>query len=185
MYLLKKPTSVKKKKRIGRGISAGQGKTAGRGHKGQLSRSGSKKRPWFEGGQMPLQRRVPKRGFTNIFRKEYQVVNLVQLNKLTEKDINPQILKAKGLIAKENNLVKILANGDVKQAITITADSFSKAAIDKIKAVGGEVIRREAAAFKEKMSLEKKTVLKDEDVENKIEDAKAKEEKSEEKRVEG
>ena len=154
MYLIKKPSSIKKRKRVCRGISAGQGKTGGRGYNGQLSRSGSRKRPWFEGGQMPLQRRVPKRGFTNIFQKNYQLVNLAQLNKLKEELITAEVLKDKGLIKKVNGLVKILGNGNIDRAVKIEANSFSQGALDKIKKAGGEVTLKEAVSKSQPKSVQ-------------------------------
>ena len=144
-YTIKKPDSIKKRKRVGTGPSAGGGKTAGRGHKGQKARSGSRYRAWFEGGQMPLQRRVPKRGFNNIFKKYYQIVNIEQLNKLEaleSNEINPEILFKMGLIKSSEKLIKILGNGDFNKSVKITADSFSAAAMNKIKNAGGEAIIR-------------------------------------------
>jgi len=142
--------SSKKRKRVGRGPGSGHGKTSTRGHKGQLSRSGSKKRSWFEGGQMPLQRRVPKRGFTNIFKKEFQIVNLSALSKIASQSaestkdlISPPIMKKAGLIKKVDLPVKILGEGELSRAVVVQASAFSKKAKEKIEAVGGkiEVIR--------------------------------------------
>ena len=134
------PGSRKNRKRVGRGIGSGSGKTSGRGQKGQKSRSGGNPHPWFEGGQMPLYRRLPKRGFTNIFRKEYEVVNLVQLIKLkNESPVTPEVLKSKGMIHKID-LVKILGNGELTEAITVHAHKFSKSAKDKIEKSGGKAI---------------------------------------------
>jgi large subunit ribosomal protein L15 len=141
-YTIKKPDSIKKRKRVGTGPSAGGGKTSGRGHKGQKSRSGSRYRAWFEGGQMPLQRRVPKRGFNNIFKKYYQIVNVEQLNKLESNEISPEILFKKGLVKDPLKLIKILGNGDFNKSVKITADSFSVSAMGKIKSAGGEAIIR-------------------------------------------
>ena len=142
-YTIKKPDSIKKRKRVGTGPSAGGGKTAGRGHKGQMSRSGSKHRAWFEGGQMPLQRRIPKRGFNNvIFKKFYQIVNVAQINKIESDEINPEVLYKTGLIDDKNKLVKILGNGEFNKAVKVIADSFSISASEKIKKAGGEVILR-------------------------------------------
>lgn len=133
------PGSVKKRKRIGRGQASGTGKTAGKGHKGQRSRAGSKRRPWFEGGQMPLQRRVPKRGFTNIFRKEIQVVNLKDLGKLRKaKEITPETLYESGLIKKRNIPVKILGTGEIDVALNVSAHAFSESAREKIEKAGGK-----------------------------------------------
>ncbi len=141
-YTIIKPDSIKKRKRVGTGPSAGGGKTCGRGMNGQLSRSGSKKRPWFEGGQMPLQRRVPKRGFNNIFRKNFQVVNLSDLEKFDVAEITPEFLKEKGLVDKSDKLIKILGNGEISRAVKITADAFSLSASEKIKNAGGEAVGR-------------------------------------------
>ena len=134
------PGSRKNRKRVGRGIGSGSGKTSGRGQKGQKSRSGGNPHPWFEGGQMPLYRRLPKRGFTNIFRKEYEVINLDQLIKIkNESPITPVVLKSKGMIHKIN-LVKILGNGELTEAVTVHAHKFSKSAKDKIEKLGGKAI---------------------------------------------
>jgi len=134
------PGSRKNRKRVGRGIGSGSGKTSGRGQKGQKSRSGGSPHPWFEGGQMPLYRRLPKRGFTNIFRKEYEVINLGQLIKLkNESPITPVVLKSKGMIHKID-LVKILGNGELTEAVTVHAHKFSKSAKDKIEKLGGKAI---------------------------------------------
>jgi len=142
-YQLKKIPSNKTRKRIGRGPSSGHGKTSCRGQKGQLSRSGSKKRRWFEGGQMPLQRRLPKRGFSNsLFKKSYQIVNLDQIANLTIEEITPTVLKENGIIKKETSLIKILGNGELTRSFKITADSFSNKAKEKIEQAKGEVLLR-------------------------------------------
>ena len=134
------PGSRKNRKRVGRGIGSGSGKTSGRGQKGQKSRSGGNPHPWFEGGQMPLYRRLPKRGFTNIFRKEYEVINLNQLIKLeNDSPVTPEVLKSKGMIHKID-LVKILGNGELTEAVTVHAHKFSKSAKDKIEKLGGKAI---------------------------------------------
>ncbi len=137
-----KGAKVKKTKRIGRGPGSGWGTTAARGMNGQKSRSGSKHRPWFEGGQMPLQRRTPKRGFSNKrFRQEYQIVNLQELNLLEDvKTVNAETLKKFGLIKKLNIPVKILAYGEMTKAMEITADAFSETAKEKIEKAGGKAI---------------------------------------------
>jgi large subunit ribosomal protein L15 len=126
------------KKRAGRGPGSGLGKTSGRGHKGQRSRSGYHQRPGFEGGQMPLVRRVPKRGFTNIFRTEYAVVNLSQLTGLPEEiqEINPDLFVQLGLV-RPGRPVKVLGDGEVERAYQVTAHRFSKSARSKIEAAGG------------------------------------------------
>ena len=142
MYQLKKPDSIKKKKRVGCGPSSGSGKTSGRGQKGQKSRSGSKRRAWFEGGQMPLQRRVPKRGFNNYTRKEYQVVNISRLVSLNIDTITPEILAEKRVVDHSDRLIKILGSGDITKPVKITADAFSDIAIEKIKKAGGEPVIR-------------------------------------------
>jgi large subunit ribosomal protein L15 len=129
----------KKAKRVGRGPGSGHGKTSTKGHKGQKARSGGVKGPGFEGGQMPLQRRIPKRGFTNIFRKEYSVVNVADLETLGGKDpITPEVLLEKGLIRNMKDGVKVLGMGDLKAQIVVRAHKFSKSAIDKIQAAGGK-----------------------------------------------
>lgn len=127
--------SKRAKKRVGRGPGSGLGKTAGRGHKGQKSRSGHARRPGFEGGQMPLVRRVPKRGFTNIFRVEYAVVNLSQLAEL-EGEVSPESLLDRGLV-RRGRRVKVLGTGEVERALTVRAHKFSKSAREKIEAAGG------------------------------------------------
>ena len=127
-------------KRKGRGTGSGLGKTAGRGHKGQKARSGGGGvRPGFEGGQMPLSRRVPKRGFTNIFSKVYTIVNVSELEIFEPGTvITPELLKEKGVIKKINDGVKILGNGELTKNLTVKAHKFSKAAQQKIEAVGGK-----------------------------------------------
>ncbi len=128
--------SRKNRKRIGRG--GAHGKTATRGHKGQRSRSGSKKRLWFEGGQMPIMRRLPKRGFTNFNRTVFQIVNVSELNKLNDvEEVNPITLFEHGLINKTKLPVKILGNGTLEKKFIVAADAFSKSAIEKIEAAGG------------------------------------------------
>jgi large subunit ribosomal protein L15 len=125
------------KKRVGRGMGSGMGKTSTRGHKGQRSRSGSRMMRGFEGGQMPLHRRVPKRGFTNIFREEYNIVNLEKLAELGESTINPDVLRKAGVISTKRKL-KILGDGELKSAITVQAHKFSKSAQEKITKAGGK-----------------------------------------------
>ena len=129
----------KNRKRLGRGVGTGHGKTAGRGHKGFKSRSGSGIKPGFEGGQMPLQRRLPKRGFTNIFRKEYVIVSLSQLDSFDgSEEINTASLVKAGF-AKKGALVKVLANGEVTKAVNVMVDKISDSAKNKIEAAGGKV----------------------------------------------
>jgi len=130
--------SKSSRKRVGRGTGSGLGKTSGRGHKGQGQRSGRKKRRGFEGGQMPLHRRLPKRGFTNLFRKVFQIVNVADLSRCKSDQISPETLVAAGLIKKSGGPVKILANGEVNKAFTVKAAAFSKAAADKIEKAGGK-----------------------------------------------
>ena len=125
------------KKRVGRGMGSGMGKTSTRGHKGQRSRSGSRMMRGFEGGQMPLHRRIPKRGFTNIFRTEYNIVNLEKLAALGESTINPDVLRKAGVISTKRP-VKILGDGELKSAITVQAQKFSKSAQEKITKAGGK-----------------------------------------------
>jgi large subunit ribosomal protein L15 len=128
--------SRKNRKRVGRG--GAHGKTSCRGHKGQRSRSGSKRRLWFEGGQMPIMRRLPKRGFTNIHRIEFQVVNVADLERVAKIDeITPEVMLDNGLIAKKSLPVKILGNGELKAKVNVTANAFSKSAVEKIEAAGG------------------------------------------------
>ena len=127
-----------KRKRVGRGMGSGMGKTSTRGHKGQRSRTGSRMIRGFEGGQMPLHRRMPKRGFTNIFRKEYSIVSLERLAELGESTINPDVLRKAGVI-KTKNPVKILGDGELKTALTVSAHKFSKSAQEKITKAGGKV----------------------------------------------
>ncbi|MDO8550426.1 MAG: 50S ribosomal protein L15 [Ignavibacteria bacterium] len=137
--------SKKKRKRIARGEGSGHGGTATRGMNGQLSRSGAKKRAWFEGGQMPLQRRVPKFGFTNIFKKEYQVVNILSLQKLadekklTDAVLNAEELKKLGLVRSSKKPVKILGDGDLKVKVQLEVNAFSNSAKEKIEAAGGSI----------------------------------------------
>jgi large subunit ribosomal protein L15 len=128
---------TEKRKRVGRGMGSGMGKTSTRGHKGQRSRSGSRLLRGFEGGQMPLHRRVPKRGFKNIFREEYAVVNLDRLAELGETEVTPEVLKKAGVVH-GNKPVKILGNGELKSAITVHAHKFSKSAQEKITKAGGK-----------------------------------------------
>ena len=131
--------AIKKRKILGRGPGSGHGKTSGRGHKGQNSRSGGGTRPGFEGGQMPLIRRIPKRGFNSKTRKVFQVVNIDRLAKFKENTvITPEVLKEKGLIDSVRGFVKILGTGELKKPLTIKAHSFSKSAADKVKASGGK-----------------------------------------------
>lgn len=126
-------------KRLGRGVGSGLGKTSGKGHKGAKARSGGGKRPGFEGGQMPLYRRVPKKGFTNIFRVEYATVNVGQLEVFTEDTVvNTELLKAAGIIKKTLGGVKILGNGELTKKLTVEAAKFTDSAKQKIEAVGGK-----------------------------------------------
>ncbi len=128
------------KKRLGRGIGSGLGKTSGRGHKGQNSRSGGGVRPGFEGGQMPLQRALPKRGFTSIFKKEYNEINVSRLNGFADNSVvTPAELKKLGLIKSIKDGVRILGQGELEKALTVKAHGFSKAAAVKIQAAGGTI----------------------------------------------
>jgi large subunit ribosomal protein L15 len=133
------PGSRGKRKRVGRGHGSGHGKTSGRGHKGQKSRSGASIPAWFEGGQMPLYRRVPKRGFKPINRREYQVINVGTLDDLEGAEFGPEELKACGRIASLGKPVKILGVGSVGRAVTVRAHAFSATAREKIEAAGGTV----------------------------------------------
>src|SRR5262252_5312775 len=123
--------ATEKRKRVGRGMGSGMGKTSTRGHKGQRSRSGSRLLRGFEGGQMPLHRRLPKRGFTNIFREEYVIVNLERLTAIGEAEITPDVLKKAGVLSGKKR-VKILGDGELKTALTVKAHKFSKSAQEKI-----------------------------------------------------
>lgn len=126
-------------KRVGRGIGSGMGKTSTRGHKGQWARSGGGVRPGFEGGQNPLYRRLPKRGFTNIHRKEYAIVNLEQLNRFAAgSEVTPETLIESGLVKNPKDGIKILGDGELKVQLTVKANKFSQSAVDKIQAAGGK-----------------------------------------------
>jgi len=133
------PGSKKEPKRVGRGIGSGMGKTATRGHKGQWARSGGGVRPGFEGGQNPLYRRLPKRGFTNIHRKEFAIVNLDELNKFAAgTEVTPELLIETGVVKNPKDGIKILGNGEVSVQLTVKANKFSQSAVDKIQAAGGK-----------------------------------------------
>ncbi len=128
------------RKRVGRGMGSGMGKTSTRGHKGQRSRSGSHMMRGFEGGQMPLHRRLPKRGFTNIFRTEYTVVNLDRIAELKVAEIGLDDYRKLGLASSKNALIKVLGSGELKKAVTIHAHKFSKSAAEKIEKAGGKAV---------------------------------------------
>jgi large subunit ribosomal protein L15 len=133
--------STSKRKRVGRGQGSGLGKTSGRGHGGSGQRSGNKKRAWFEGGQMSLARRLPKRGFTNIFKEKYQVVNIGDLSELKANfHVDPSYLQDNGHIRSSLKPVKILGNGEIKSKIKFSASAFSASALAKIEKAGGEII---------------------------------------------
>ncbi|MCA9730514.1 MAG: 50S ribosomal protein L15 [Deferribacteres bacterium] len=133
--------SRKNRKKVGRGIGSGHGGTSCRGHKGQKSRSGGSIPPWFEGGQMPLQRRVPKRGFTNIFKKAYQLVNITDLERKSASGVvNPEELVKLGLIKNLRTPVKILGEGELSSTLEISAHKFTRSAIAKIEKAGGKAI---------------------------------------------
>jgi large subunit ribosomal protein L15 len=129
--------AAENKKRVGRGMGSGMGKTSTRGHKGQRSRSGSRMMRGFEGGQMPLHRRMPKRGFTNIFRQEFNIVNLEKLSLLGETTITPDVLRKAGVI-KGKHPLKVLGDGELTIALTVHAHKFSKSAQEKITKAGGK-----------------------------------------------
>ncbi len=134
------PGATKKPKRKGRGQASGQGKTGGRGMNGQNSRSGGGTRLGFEGGQMPLYRRIPKRGFTNIWKKEYAIVNIETLNKFDNgAEVNPDILISLGVVKQVKDGVKILGNGKLEKKLVVKANKFTKTAVEKIEAAGGKV----------------------------------------------
>ena len=133
--------SIRKRKRIGRGNATGQGRTAGKGHNGYKSRSGASSRLHFEGGQTPLMRRLPKRGFSNhLFKKNVQIVNLDRIQSLGLEKVDVNILIEQGVIKKANNPVKILGHGDISSSVEVSADMFSKSAVQKIEKSGGKVI---------------------------------------------
>jgi len=132
--------SIKNRKRIGRGHGSGLGKSAGRGDKGAGQRSGFKRRSWFEGGQMSIARRLPMRGFTNVFKKEFQIVNIDKIASLGLEQVDAQTLKEKGLIRSALKPVKILGNGDLNKKVYITATVFSKSAKQKIEEAGGTAL---------------------------------------------
>nr|AKQ02222.1 50S ribosomal protein L15 [uncultured planctomycete Rifle_16ft_4_minimus_36480] len=134
------PFPRKRKKRVGRGRGSGMGKTSGRGGKGATARSGNETSIQFEGGQTPLFRRLPKRGFNNPFKKEYSIVNVKDIARFDKGDsVNPEKLMDAGLIKKALNGVKVLGDGEIKIPLTVSAHKFSKVAIEKIKAAGGEI----------------------------------------------
>ncbi len=129
----------KARKRVGRGTSSGNGKTAGKGQKGQNARSGGGKKPGFEGGQTPLFMRLPKRGFTNYTRKEYAIVNVESLNVFEEgTEVTPELLIQSGLVKKELDGIKVLGNGELEKSLTVKAHKFSKSAVATIEAAGGK-----------------------------------------------
>ena len=140
LHELKAPVgATKAPKRKGRGTATGQGKTAGRGMNGQKSRSGGGVRPGFEGGQMPLYRRIPKRGFTNIWRTEYTVLNVEDLNRFEEGTVvTPELIKEAGMAKQVKDGIKILGNGNIEKNLTVQAHKFSKTAVEKIEAAGGK-----------------------------------------------
>ncbi|TVY06633.1 50S ribosomal protein L15 [Paenibacillus cremeus] len=133
------PGSRSSRKRVGRGIGSGMGKTATRGHKGQNARSGGGVRPGFEGGQNPLYRRLPKRGFNNRFRTEYAVINVEELNKFAAgTEITPEVLFESGIVKNPKDGIKILGNGEVTVQLSVKANKFSQSAVEKIQAAGGK-----------------------------------------------
>ena len=133
------PKSRKKRKRVGRGIGSGHGKTSCKGHKGQNSRSGGGTKAGFEGGQMSLQRRLPKRGFTNIFQKQFNIVNVDVINDLTESVITPDVLQSAGVVKNTKKMVKILGKGELTKSVTVKAHAFSASAKEKIIKAQGSV----------------------------------------------
>lgn len=139
LHELKGPNGARtSKKRLGRGVGSGLGKTSGRGHKGQNARSGGGVRPGFEGGQMPLQRALPKRGFTSIFKEDYNEINVSRLNIFADgTEITPKLLKEQGMIKSFKDGVRILGGGDLEKSLTVKAQGFSKTAAEKIQAAGG------------------------------------------------
>jgi large subunit ribosomal protein L15 len=141
LHELKSPKGARTaKKRVGRGIGSGTGKTSAKGHKGQKARSGGGVRPGFEGGQMPLQRAVPKRGFTSIFKKEFNEINIARLNVFADgTEVTPELLKQQGVIKSMKDGVRILGNGELERSLTVKAQGFTKTAAEKIEAAGGKV----------------------------------------------
>lgn len=140
LHNLKAPAGSHKQRRVlGRGPSSGHGKTSSRGSKGQTSRSGRATYPGFEGGQTPIIRRMPKRGFINEFKKEYQIINLGALNKIKEATIGPELLEANGLIKDKDKPVKVLGDGEIKSAVLLKIHAVSKSAAEKIKNSGGKI----------------------------------------------
>lgn len=131
--------SRKKRKRVGRGVGSGHGKTSCKGHKGQKARSGGGTKSGFEGGQMPLQRRIPKRGFTSIFQKQYFIVNIGSLNKLSEAVITPEVLLNEGLIKNAGRKIKILGKGEITRQFSVKAHAFSASAREKISKAQGSL----------------------------------------------
>ncbi|MCT2536583.1 50S ribosomal protein L15 [Aquibacillus koreensis] len=139
LHELKPSQARKERNRVGRGMSSGNGKTSGRGHKGQNSRSGGGVRPGFEGGQMPLFQRLPKRGFTNIHRTEFAIVNLDALNKFEEgTEVTPELLIETGVVSKLKAGIKVLGNGKIEKKLTVKAQKFSASAKEAIEAAGGQ-----------------------------------------------
>lgn len=139
LHELKPAQARKERNRVGRGMSSGNGKTAGRGHNGQNSRSGGGVRPGFEGGQMPLFQRLPKRGFTNIHRKEFAVINITKLNNFAEgTEVTPELLLETGLVSKLKAGIKVLGNGTVEKKLIVKAHKFSASAKEAIEAAGGQ-----------------------------------------------
>lgn len=133
------PGSRHERKRVGRGIGSGLGKTSGRGHKGQKARTGGGVRPGFEGGQMPLQRRLPKRGFTNIFKKEYALINVGDLNRFEPgTEVTPELLLQNKVIKKLKDGLRVLGEGELTRPLTVKAHHFSQTALEKIQAAGGK-----------------------------------------------
>ena len=159
-----KPTagSRKTRNRVGRGIGSGNGKTSGRGHKGQKARSGGGVRPGFEGGQMPIYRRLPKRGFKNIWAKEYAEVNIETLNRFEDgATVDPVALVESGILKNVLDGVKVLGNGELKKKLTVVANAFTKSAEEKIKAAGGKVELVVRKTFAEKAAENKANAKKD------------------------
>jgi large subunit ribosomal protein L15 len=141
LHELKPPAGARKRRKsVGRGPGSGHGQTSGRGEKGQKARAGGSSRPWFEGGQLPLHRRVPKRGFTNIFRKEYTILNVKDLERFEAgATVTPASLREAGLVRTADAPVKILGEGSLSKALTVSAHRFSKSAAEKIRAAGGSL----------------------------------------------
>jgi large subunit ribosomal protein L15 len=152
LITLEKPGYIKNRKRVGRGTSSGHGKTSCRGQKGQKSRSGSKSRAWFEGGQMPLYRRLPKRGFTNPFKNEFQIIDLSDIFNIEGTELTPDLFVKNKLIKKTDKLIKVLGKCEYKSGKKVYADAFSATAKNSIETAGSEAVIRKLKSTKEQQN---------------------------------